>query len=35
MLYVLRCAVYYASNAERDPELLKWWNFKDKESWSR
>jgi hypothetical protein len=30
MLYVLRCAVYYASNAERDPELLKWWNFKDR-----
>jgi len=32
MLYVLRCAVYYASNAEHDPELLKWWNWKDKES---
>ncbi len=32
MLYVLRCAVYYVSNAERDPELLKWWNWKDKES---
>ena len=30
MLYVLRCAVYYASNTERDPELLKWWNWKDK-----
>jgi hypothetical protein len=29
MLYVLRCAVYYASNAEHDPELLKWWNWKD------
>jgi hypothetical protein len=21
--------VYYASNAEHDPELLKWWNWKD------
>ena len=30
MLYVLRCAVYYASNAEHDPALLKWWNWKDK-----
>ncbi|MDH4239637.1 MAG: helix-hairpin-helix domain-containing protein [Phycisphaerae bacterium] len=30
MLYVLRCAVYYASNTERDPKLLKWWNWKDK-----
>jgi hypothetical protein len=32
MLYVLRCAVYYVSNAERDPDLLNWWNWKDKES---
>ena len=31
MLYVLRCAVYYASNTEHDPELLKWWNWKDKD----
>jgi len=30
MLYVLRCAVYYASSTEHDPELLKWWNWKDK-----
>ena len=29
MLYVLRCAVYYASNENYDPELLKWWNWKD------
>ena len=29
LLYVLRCAVYYASNTEHDPELLKWWNWKD------
>ncbi|MFZ3167130.1 MAG: helix-hairpin-helix domain-containing protein [Candidatus Methanoperedens sp.] len=25
MLYVFYCAVYY----EHDPELLKWWNWKD------
>jgi hypothetical protein len=31
LLYVLRCAVYYASNTEHDPELLKWWNWKDKD----
>ncbi len=30
MLYVFRCAVYYASSNEHDPELLKWWNWKDK-----
>lgn len=29
MLYVFRCAVYYASNDIQDPELLKWWNWKD------
>ena len=29
MLYVFRCAVYYTSNTEHDPELLKWWNWKD------
>ena len=30
MLYVFRCAVYYASNEEHDQQLLKWWNWKDK-----
>ena len=30
MLYVLRCAVYYASSEDPDPELLNWWNWKDK-----
>lgn len=30
VLYVFRCAVYYADNTERNPELLKWWNWKDK-----
>jgi len=29
VLYVFRCAVYYASNGEYAPELLKWWNWKD------
>lgn len=28
MLYVLRCAVYYASEKNHDPALLKWWNWK-------
>ncbi len=31
MLYVFRCAVYYASTKEREPELLKWWNWKNRE----
>ncbi|MHC4260142.1 MAG: helix-hairpin-helix domain-containing protein [Planctomycetota bacterium] len=30
VLYVLRCAAYYASHTKHDPELLKWWNWKDK-----
>ena len=29
VLYVFRCAVYYASNEDHDPDLLKWWNWKD------
>lgn len=29
MLYVFRCAVYYASNTTHDLEKLKWWNWKD------
>ncbi|QBD75294.1 pathogenicity locus [Ktedonosporobacter rubrisoli] len=29
MLYVFRCAVYYASHEIREPHLLKWWNWKD------
>jgi hypothetical protein len=29
VLYVFRSAVYYASYREHDPELLKWWNWKD------
>jgi hypothetical protein len=30
MLYVFRCAVYYAATDNPAPELLKWWNWKDK-----
>ena len=29
VLYVYRCAVYYASNDVHDPDKLKWWNWKD------
>lgn len=29
LLYVFHCAVYYA-NGGRDPEKLKWWNWKEK-----
>jgi len=32
MLYIFRCAVYYASTEDPDPELLKWWNWKDKDA---
>ena len=32
MLYVFRCAVYYASHETRDPELLKWWSWKDRKT---
>ena len=29
VLYVFRCAVYFAENEIHDPEKLKWWNWKD------
>jgi hypothetical protein len=29
MLYVMRCAVYFASHERHDPELLKWWSWKE------
>jgi hypothetical protein len=29
-LYVLRCAVYYASHKKHDPKKLLWWNWQDK-----
>ncbi len=31
VLYVFRCAVYFASNNVHETELLKWWNWKDKQ----
>ncbi len=30
VLYVFRCAVYFASHPVHDPELLKWWRWKDR-----
>lgn len=30
LLYVFRCAVYYASEKHHNGEKLKWWNWKDK-----
>jgi len=29
VLYVFRCAVYFAEVARHEPELLKWWNWTD------
>ena len=29
MLYVFRCAVYFAQTKNPDPEKLKWWYWKD------
>jgi len=30
VLYVFGCVVYFDSNTKHDPELLRWWNWKDK-----
>lgn len=30
VLYVFRCAVYFARTSTPQPELLKWWNWKDR-----
>lgn len=30
LLYVFRCAVYYASEKNHEAEKLKWWNWKEK-----
>jgi len=38
VLYTFRCAVYYASNSNHDPEKLKWWNWKndgDLQKWGK
>lgn len=32
VLYVFRCAVYYAEHDKHDPEKLKWWYWKDSTS---
>jgi hypothetical protein len=29
MLYVFRCAVYYASHMRHNSKLLQWWHWKD------
>jgi hypothetical protein len=29
LLYVFRCAVYFASTSRHQPERLKWWNWSD------
>jgi hypothetical protein len=29
VLYVFRCAVYFASHRVHEPELLQWWNWSD------
>jgi len=31
VLYVFRCAVYFAGRKRHDAELLKWWNWKDRD----
>lgn len=35
VLYVFRCAVYFASQEKHDPELLKWWNWKGRAAKTR
>lgn len=32
MRYVFRCAVYFATEEEPDPALLRWWCWKDRAS---
>ena len=29
LLYVFRCAVYFAETDNPEPEKLKWWNWKE------
>jgi len=31
VLYVFRCAVYFATERDHEPERLRWWNWKDNE----
>ena len=30
LLYVFRCAIYFAETERPEPEKLKWWNWKEK-----
>ena len=30
VLYTFRCAVYAVTPGEKDPEMLKWWNWKER-----
>ena len=30
VLYSFRCAVYSVTSSDKDPELAKWWNWKDR-----
>ena len=30
VLYVFRCAAYFADRRRHDPALLQWWNWKDR-----
>lgn len=30
VLYTFRCAVYFASHTQHDPDKLKWWTWQDK-----
>ena len=32
VLYVFRCAVYFATEPRPDADRLKWWNWKDSKS---
>ncbi|MGD0915848.1 MAG: helix-hairpin-helix domain-containing protein [Thermodesulfobacteriota bacterium] len=29
VLYVFRCAIYFAKEKQHEPHWLKWWNWKD------
>ena len=31
VLYSFRCAVNAVTSGDQDPELAKWWNWKDRE----
>ncbi len=32
VLYVFRCAVYFAETPQPDPDRLKWWHWKDEDT---